>query len=569
MKLNKYIYFFLSLLLTGCLEVEILDRVEKETTFFKNEEHAQTALNGTYACLTDFMYHKANWPLILSTYEDAMFSTGTAVPATVSNNTHSSNSAPCTNFWVRIYQGVNNANEIIARVPGIEFADENNKNRILAEAHFLRGLFHYDLQRLYGFHNGIPVITQPATGLGNAYNAQQPKDSVYAQILRDFTYAAGYNEDGTTRLPKKTDAGYIAGRVTNGAAHAFLAEVNLTLGNWAKAIEHANEVISSNAYSLVQDYSKLWDINTENEAQKEHIFSIAFFADADATADASLGTGISHTYNPNAVAVGGGFLCGNPYGKGGGVHRVQKWFIQFFQDDKDNLGYSDPTKDASIDESNLIYKDYRIEISFWRKFQAKNNNTGVLGDITACYPAGQSSEVAKVENWGYIKKYIDPKGLHNRTNGNDVTRLRLSDMYLIKAEALNELGEYEDACAAIDKVRERARKANGVEREWPKYISSTQTDNIGRTLSKDEFRWLVFMERGLEFVGEQKRWFDLIRMKYDENTLMYDYMWKTYIPKQPAATVQKQGVMAERKKAFPIPFNEISRNSGIVQNDGY
>jgi hypothetical protein len=53
-------------------------------------------------------------------------------------------------------------------------------------------------------------------------------------------------------------------------------------------------------------------------------------------------------------------------------------------------------------------------------------------------------------------------------------------------------------------------------------------------LTKQEFRWLVFMERGLEFAGEQKRWFDLIRMKYDENTQMYDYIKDTFIPSRPA-----------------------------------
>ncbi len=150
-----------------------------------------------------------------------------------------------------------------------------------------------------------------------------------------------------------------------------------------------------------------------------------------------------------------------------------------------------------------------------------------MGNIVTVYPAaGGNSQ----ENWGYIRKFIDPQGINNRTNENDMPRLRLSDMYLIRAEALNELGKYTEACQAIDMVRERARKANGTERAYPKYIGSDRPDNIGRTLTKQEFRWLVFMERGLEFAGEQKRWFDLIRMKYDENTQMYDYIKDTFIP---------------------------------------
>lgn len=559
-------------LVQGCLDVDILDRVEKENGFYKTEDHAISALNATYATLTDFAYHKTNWPLILSTYEDAMYAAGSAVPATVANNTHSANSTPVVNFWPTLYNGINNANEIIKRVPDITFTDEKEKSRVIAEAHFLRALFHYDLMRLYGGANGIPVITEPTTGLENAYNPQQSKDKVYEQIIKDFTYAAGENEDGSTRLPKRKDSNYILGRVTNGAAHAFLAEVYLTLGRWQDAADEADIVISSGQYELVEDYKNLWDVEQESVARTEHIFFVPFFRDKDALADAALGSNIPHLFNPNGVFVGGKSVSGNPYGKGAGQHRVQKWFIKFFQNDTDNLGYSDPAADAGNTEiesnPNLIYKDYRIETTFWRTYQLKNNTTLVLGNINTCYP-GTNAAGTSTDNWGYICKFIDPQGVNNRTNENDMPRLRLSDMYLIKAEALNELGEYADACKAIDMVRERARKADGTERAWPKYISPDKADNIGRTLTQQEFRWLVFMERGLEFAGEQKRWFDMIRMKYDDNTLMYDYMKDTYIPSLPAADVQKQGVLAERKKYFPIPFNETTRNDGVKQNPGY
>ena len=135
-------------------------------------------------------------------------------------------------------------------------------------------------------------------------------------------------------------------------------------------------MISSEQYTFVNDYQNLWDIEQESLAQTEHIFSVPFFRDKDALADQSLGSNIAHLFNPAGVQVGGKLVSGNPYGKGAGAHRVQKWFIKYFQDDQGNLGYSDPSVDASIDESKLISKDYRIEVTFWRRFQQKNNNTG-------------------------------------------------------------------------------------------------------------------------------------------------------------------------------------------------
>ena len=77
------------------------------------------------------------------------------------------------------------------------------------------------------------------------------------------------------------------------------------------------------------------------------------------------------------------------------------------------------------------------------------------------------------------------------------------------------------------------------------------------------------MERGLESSGDQKPLFDLIPMKYNYNTLIYDYLQDTYIHQLPAESLNKQRVMAERKKYFPIPFNETSRNEGVKQNTGY
>ena len=114
--------------------------------------------------------------------------------------------------------------------------------------------------RLYGGVNGIPIVIEPVTGIENAYVPQSPASKVYEQIISDFEYAAGLNDDDTPRLPKRLDPAYTSGRVTNGAAHAFLAEVYLTLGRWEDAAREAQEVISSEQYTFVNDYQNLWDI---------------------------------------------------------------------------------------------------------------------------------------------------------------------------------------------------------------------------------------------------------------------------------------------------------------------
>jgi len=556
------------LLATSCLDNKLVDRVNMDD-YYKTEDQANIAIRGVYSTLTQFAYHKTNWPLVLTGFEDAMFvdEQGSAVPASISNNTLTSSTPPVANFWGTLYAGIDAANEILERVPAIAFQNEDDKSRILAEAHFLRGLFHYDLVRLYGGDDGIPLIVKPVSSIDDAYQPSTPVSDVYGSIdadgsiISDLEYAAGLNDDGTSRLPYYKSQQAEIGRATNGAARALLAEVYLTIGNYDKAIENADNVINSNVYRLLDNYADLWNIDKKTESYDEHIFFVPFFRDGDALQDVSLGSNIAYFYCPNGINEDGTNLCGNPYGKGENHCRVQKWFIRYFQDDQGGLGYSDGTKDASL--ANLIYKDYRIETSFFRGFLLTDNATGEVTGSASAYPASGGRA------WGYIKKYIDPKGLFNRTNGNDMPRLRLSDMYLIEAEAYNELGNYDEACKAIDKVRERARRANGTARAWPKYIGANNADNIGKTLNKDDFRWLVFMERGLEFAGEQHRWFDLKRMRYNDVTMMYNYMMNTFIPSRPTADVQTAGVMAERKKNLPKPYAEVSRNPGVSQNPGY
>ena len=60
--MNKYILFLLIVIymFSSCLDVDIVDRVEKEDGFFKTEDHALAAINGVYSTLYAFAYHKTN-----------------------------------------------------------------------------------------------------------------------------------------------------------------------------------------------------------------------------------------------------------------------------------------------------------------------------------------------------------------------------------------------------------------------------------------------------------------------------------------------------------------------------
>jgi starch-binding outer membrane protein, SusD/RagB family len=135
-------------------------------------------------------------------------------------------------LWRQHYEAINRANAAIDRIPLITNGDTAVLHRLVLEAKFLRGLYYYNLVRLWG---DVPLLIHETTSLDGLKVSRTPKDEVYAQIIKDFTDAAN--------LPKRY-TGVDAFRATSGAAHAFLLSVAVTRRNYTEAI---------NQYTLIQN----------------------------------------------------------------------------------------------------------------------------------------------------------------------------------------------------------------------------------------------------------------------------------------------------------------------------
>lgn len=115
--------------------------------------------------------------------------------------------------------------------------------------------------------------------------------------------------------------------------------------------------------------------------------------------------------------------------------------------------------------------------------------------------------------------------------------LRLSEQYLIRAEANAHLGNIAQAIADINIIRQRA----GLQ-------------PIADNITQDDLLLRIETERRKEFFTEVgHRWFDLRR------TGRLDAVMN--------ATSYKQ--WAPHKNLFPVPQNELSKNSSLTQNPGY
>jgi hypothetical protein len=115
---------------------------------------------------------------------------------------------------------------------------------------------------------------------------------------------------------------------------------------------------------------------------------------------------------------------------------------------------------------------------------------------------------------------------------------RLSDIFLLKAEAYAALNNTNDAITYLNKVRVRA--GNG---------------NYGGATDKATVEKEILDERGRELFFENKRWYDLIRFHKGGTINVY-----TYVPNLAGKTTPL---------FWPLNTTVLANNSKLLQTDGY
>jgi len=192
-------------------------------------------------------------------------------------------------LWKVSYKGILFANLVIENVPNITFEDEARKKEILAEAHFLRAFYYFDLVNSFG---GVPIIDRPLK-LGEFNVPRSTKEASYAFIEEDLKVAIA---DLPSRLDK--DPSYI-GRADKGAALGMMMRVSLFQNKMGQVETYGNQLFAL-GHSLTPDYSAIFQ--PEGEWNSGSLFEINFASDASI-----LGTGIPRRVNPNSNS-GGGFV---------------------------------------------------------------------------------------------------------------------------------------------------------------------------------------------------------------------------------------------------------------------
>ncbi len=194
----------------------------------------------------------------------------------------------------------------------------------------------------------------------------------------------------------------------------------------------------------------------------------------------------------------------------------------------------------------------------------------------SCYDAG-----ADLEEYD-VRKYVALGGAELKTaqSSTSVTSFtkdwvlyRLTDVMLMKAEALVQLGQLEDAFAIVKTVNDRA-------------LSDDDKSSYGLNFNtySSKMEELVLMERARELCFEGKRWFDLMRYNYrrmegvDYTKCLADMtvfaansddFFNIALAKYTAPAALKAKIPTEPYLYMPIAEDEIQLNTNLRQNPVY
>ncbi|WP_343328417.1 RagB/SusD family nutrient uptake outer membrane protein [Polaribacter staleyi] len=192
-------------------------------------------------------------------------------------------------LWKVNYKGILFANLVLEKVPNITFDDAVRKKEILAEAHFLRAFYYFDLVNTFG---GVPVIDK-LLSIGEVNVPRATKEATYTFIEDDLKIAIA---DLPSRLER--DANY-NGRADKGAALGMMMRVSLYQNKMSQVETYGNQLFAL-GFELTPDYTTIFQ--PEGEWNSGSLFEINFSSDASI-----LGTGIPKRVNPISNK-GGGFV---------------------------------------------------------------------------------------------------------------------------------------------------------------------------------------------------------------------------------------------------------------------
>ncbi|MDO1499791.1 RagB/SusD family nutrient uptake outer membrane protein [Winogradskyella maritima] len=154
-------------------------------------------------------------------------------------------------FWDSAYEGINLTNIIFDNLELIE--DSSERNRIEAEAKFIRGTLYFELARFFSlpYNNsgnnsqlGLPIVSEGVVSSAQlSFPSRNTLEETYDQAINDLSEAYAALPASNSIFADKY------------AAQAVLARLYLQQGNFPSARDAAHDVLENSGHSLASTYA--------------------------------------------------------------------------------------------------------------------------------------------------------------------------------------------------------------------------------------------------------------------------------------------------------------------------
>ena len=262
---------FLLLSVSGCkkfLNVQPVDQVSDASTIV-DATSSETAVRGIYRTMAQNYYGGLYETFGYLGGDDIVWTGSQAVIQQFISHNVTADNNNLESVWAGIYQTINGANEVIAKVPKVvdPTFTAGQQNQLTGEGYFVRALAYFDLARAWG---GVPITLTPTTTATQKNNiARSTLAQTYAQVLSDLNTA-----DSLMSLP----AAQNPVRANKETAWALKARYYLYQKDWANAEAYASQVIADQAnYQLLAPFSS-WFQPASAVATKESVFELSYNA---------------------------------------------------------------------------------------------------------------------------------------------------------------------------------------------------------------------------------------------------------------------------------------------------
>ncbi|TAF72427.1 MAG: RagB/SusD family nutrient uptake outer membrane protein [Bacteroidetes bacterium] len=626
MKSTLYLLLiFILLTLVSCKKYLELESPNNLTTdnFYKTEKDAFEAAMAMYSNIQHLRYYGAGYFKLTEYPSDDI--TGKVLNvwdefswSAIKSGAYEDND----NFFGHLYEGIFRTNLVLEkvslnRVDGkevIPFTNEVDRNNILAEAYFLRGLNYFNGACFYG---GLPILTETPkeSKLGGIlYTKRSTRLQTFERAIEDLKTAIGEGSNPNIKLPESWKSDF-AGRATIYAGYALLGKIYLHAACYfqnqdffTQSEKYLGLVINSAKYELLPKYADVF--SSTNKNNKESVFEIGyglvgtlgFFHDG----------GIAGENTQRDLFFGVQKGIGSGYGE---LIATQNWVLE--------SEYGDPRVREFL---HFAWDTIPFPDSQNKRVLPID---AVSGKVKANYTVDLAKTVKEVgENeagsYFHVKKAVDgyeaggPGGLNGVNNWR---LIRYADVLLMYAEALNELGRSSQAISFINKIRQRAANSvpvvNGVKvfRSAKIIRTSRSSVSVGEytglyeettitggkhevdptkdiladyptlygiyngepvdltTISKESVRLMIVRERRAELAFEYLRFLDMRRWealdKIHPGAASTVFESKNIGNSLPGGN-DKQPYNSAIHNLYPIPQQQIDLSQGtMVQNPGY